>query len=354
MRLRVFARENQSLTSGKYKELGSYSEIAIIYRSNSQGGFLEGELRAQNIPYRIAGGKAFFDQKECKDVLAYIKSAFLPNEISLRRIINVPPRGVGLTTLSKIADLSQAKGLTFPKALSSLDSINEDDLQPRAINACKAFQESLKSLMHRLLSSSATPGRELLMFLEEIGFKAYLEKHSRNGEVFYKKWRSVETMSNILDKFVNQGGREKKSFLDFIETMELRDSEEDGSDGGDAVNLMTLHASKGLEFPSVIMLGLEEDILPHRTLGSDINEERRLFYVGVTRAKHKLILTRCLNRRRHGRMRPSTPSRFLQNIDPKLIKVHQGDRPMKEADRKNQLSDLFDSINKASATKRLN
>jgi DNA helicase-2/ATP-dependent DNA helicase PcrA len=165
----------------------------------------------------------------------------------------------------------------------------------------------------------------------------------------------VEIFCRVLDAFVAKGGRDEKTLHEFIDAMELRDAQTDeDKDKTPKVQLLTLHACKGLEFPCVIFIGCEEDLIPHKTLGSDVSEERRLFYVGVTRAKEHLVLTRARARKRYGRFAPVAPSRFLLEIPPNMVNAFEsGFRPVGEDQRKNLLADLFKKLEVNSANQKI-
>jgi DNA helicase-2/ATP-dependent DNA helicase PcrA len=319
-------------------------QIAVLYRSNGQGAMLEAELRRHQIPYLMSGGTAFFDRKETRDILAYLRCAFRPNEIALRRIINTPPRGVGEKTIEALTNFSSERQISFNQAAMRW---REAGVEDRAGASLEELFQKLREVVPFLIDTTPkdglvqTPGARMIRFFEEIGYKAYLEKLAGNQLVATKRWRVVEIFSGILDRFVEKGGRTAQVIKEFLDAMELRDALNDQKEDEDRVQLMTLHACKGLEFPHVFMLGLEEDIIPHKMLGSDVAEERRLFYVGVTRAKNRLILTRAKQRRKYGKMIPSAPSRFLLEIPKDLVTEHTGPRPVREENRRAMVADLF-------------
>jgi len=283
----------------------SYKDIAVLYRSNSQGGLIEGDLRRANVDYKITGGTAFFDRSEVKDVLAYIQCAFLSNEIAMRRVINVPPRGIGAKTIEFFEQRALDKGFNFQDCVYTYQL----EHSPKPYKGIIEFLEIVKKLrVNLLLNNGNTAGQNLLAFLDEIGFKALVYSNYKDPQIGHKKWMVVEILSR-------------------------------------EVQLMTLHACKGLEYPVVILVGCEEDIIPHKTLGLDIDEERRLFYVGLTRAKKHLVLTKAETRKRYGQLRPVSPSRFLLEIPEHLIKDYpDGNRPFQVNERKSMLADLYKKL----------
>ncbi len=205
---------------------------------------------------------------------------------------------------------------------------------------------TMKALPKRLMNpqSSETPGQALLKFLNEIHYREYLFNTSKDTNAGDKKWILVEIFSRVLDSFAKKGGVSEKTLREFVDAMELRDDINEEEDRN-KVSLMTLHACKGLEFPCVTIVGVEEDLIPHKTLGSDVDEERRLFYVGLTRAKERLILTRCKVRTRHGTQKPVAPSRFLLEIPPETVRNYNGEfRPVTAGQREGMLAGFLQGL----------
>lgn len=319
----------------------NYSDIAVLYRSNTQGAILEAELKSKNIPHQVSGGTSFLERKEVKDALAYLRCAFQPNDVSFRRIFNVPNRSLGETTVEKIHNYAQKQEISFFQASFQWNSLNIDNRFGENINQ---LHQALKSFKANLLAPNLSPGAVMLEHLKIL--KTHIQKENKDPEIADKKWRWIELLSRSLDKFIGSQKLTNKIYMEFVANLELKDTEEEANTG---VRLMTLHACKGLEFPAVILIGLEEDILPHKNLGADIYEERRLFYVGLTRAKKYLTLTRCKERKVHGMLKRRTPSRFLLKINSELMLTHtNGFRPVQELERKSLMSDLFKKLEKQS------
>lgn len=336
-------REIQNFHRGQgYK----YADIAILYRSNTQGAFIESSLRRNHIPYEISGGTSIFERKEAKDVLAYLKQSILPDEVSLRRILNTPPRGIGETTLEKLSDFALEQKIDLQSACIRWREALVAEKQGESMDQ---FFKWLWVFPQRVLDDvtmGAGVSERFQNLMRDCGYRDYLAQQANDGLIFDKKWQVVEIVGRILESFLMKREFTIQAMKDFIDAMLLRD---DGSDDErkDQVQLMTFHASKGLEFPVVILVGVEEDLIPHKRLGSDIDEERRLFYVGITRAQKKLILTYCRQRKKMGQIKPVFASRFLTEASQSLYSFYQlGARPVSGVERENLVSDFLNKLKK--------
>lgn len=319
----------------------SPADIAVLYRSNTQSGMIESILRRQQIAYDVSGGTAFFDRKEVKDVLAYLRLSLHLNDVSLRRIINTPARGLGDTSIEKINEFAMKTQTSFSKAAVRW---REAGLPEKAGASLEQLFLFLKALPERIIRD---PANQLPQVFRELGYRDYLISLSKDAQGADKKWILVEVLANILGAFVRKGGPTVSTLKEFVEAMELRDDQSDEEEQAPKVQLMTLHACKGLEFPIVFLIGVEEDLLPHKNLGSDIDEERRLFYVGITRAEEKLILSRCKSRIRNGVRKPVTMSRFLLEADKNLLIDHKGEfRPVTADERENLVKNFLANLGK--------
>jgi superfamily I DNA/RNA helicase len=328
-------------------------DIAVLYRSNGQGAALEAELRKHQIPYLLSGGTAFFDRRETRDVLAYLRCGLKPNEIALRRVLNVPNRGIGDATMDALTEFSRSRNRTFLDALRSWRDAGVEERAGKSIEGFLALTEALVPEVLRT-DTTTTAGQRLIAWFQTHGYKAFIDKNAPNAMVAAKRWRILEMFSGILDKFIATGGSSRESLKQFLDAMELRDALDEKKENEDRVQLMTLHACKGLEFPTVFLVGVEEDLIPHKVLGTDVTEERRLFYVGITRAQTKLVLSRACRRRRHGKWAECAPSRFLLEVPVGLFKEHAGPRPLREGHRRSMVADLFsklDALDKKAAAK---
>ena len=307
------------------------SSIAVLYRSNGQSKAIEEALREQGAPYRVVGGMQFFERKEVKDVLAYLKVALnTHDEISLRRIINYPARGIGDVALEKLATHAYARGWTLWEAVTRVDAL--DDLPGPAREGCRALERVIDEARRGVVSEKKRSSDVTRAIIESVGLRAEIDAHAPSVDVGAKRWASVESILGTLARRDDREGAGLQGLAAFLQLLTL-DIRNDSEDPGEAVTLSTLHGSKGLEFDVVFLIGCEEGYLPHsRTLdtratdvkaidthSADIEEERRLFYVGVTRARERLILSRAKSRVLRGKPTPRTPSRFLLDVPPELL-----------------------------------
>jgi superfamily I DNA/RNA helicase len=320
-------------------------DCAVLYRANTQSAALEEALRARRIAHRVVGGQAFFDRKEVKDAIAYLKLALHPrDEISLRRIINHPPRGIGAGTLERLAAHARARGLSLWDAcaqarLPSLfggpvpDGTPVEDLGDRARAAVLAFCDLVENGRALLAGADLRAGASA--YLDAVGLRDELRRAAPNPLAAQRRLEHLEGLLDSLARFVAREGRDLGGFL---HRLALETHDDQAADGVDAVTLVTLHGAKGLEFPVVFLVGLEEELLPHkRTLypngpdvvdaAVDLGEERRLFYVGITRARERLYLTRARSRSSRAAARPRSPSRFLDEIPAALCRTREAEAP---------------------------
>jgi len=301
-----------------------YRDMAVFYRINAQSRAIEDELVKNKIPYTVVGGMKFYERKEIKDVLAYLKLMNNPLDgLSLKRIINVPPRGIGEKTIQKIEAFAREKGVSLYEGLKQV--IGEDGLAPGAnskmkefISLVEEFRKDVGSLTLSQLTLSLLAKTEYLQRLKEEG----------TDEAF-SKIENIEELINVMMGL--EQGEEKVSLESFLDKVSLVTDVDLYEDKGNRISLMTLHCAKGLEFPVVFIVGIEEGLLPHYRRGEeieDMEEERRLFYVGMTRAKQRLFLSRAEGRSTFGVGRANLPSRFLDELPMDLIHFEEKRRRM--------------------------
>ncbi len=292
-------------------------DFAILFRTNEQPRAFEAELRRARLPYVLIGGYSFFDRKEVRDILAYFKVVVnAADEVSLLRIINTPPRGIGVAAVKALMDEAVRRRAPLWDVVAS----NACDLSIAA--AAKEGVRTLRVLVERFRQRAAreSPLAVATDLVQETAYRQEIERLYREPNERLARWSSVEEVINSLAGYVDR--QEQPSLAGFLDEVALL-GREDTSDKeqrleNNAVALMTIHAAKGLEFSQVYLVGMEEELLPHRraieTGSAAIDEERRLCYVGITRAKDHLTLTWAQERRRWGKLRSSTPSRFLLEL----------------------------------------
>jgi DNA helicase-2/ATP-dependent DNA helicase PcrA len=308
-------------------------DFAILYRTNAQSRSMEEALRRMNIPYRIYGGLSFYKRKEIKDILAYFRLVINQNdEEALKRIINVPARGVGKTSLEKMTVSSAAEDKSIwqiiQNPLYNPCGFNNGMLG-RLNDFCtmiRSFSVKLKTLNAFDLASTIASSTGLLRDLYDDKTPEGLSRYENVQELLNGIREFVDTGRSITpagDEDVNQDPDALRTLDLFMQDIALlTDADEDDKENDDKVSLMTLHAAKGLEFPAVFVVGLEENLFPsQRSMDSreDLEEERRLFYVGITRAEQKLSISYATSRYKWGNLTTSEPSRFIDEIDPEFI-----------------------------------
>ena len=301
-----------------------YSDFAILYRTNAQSRSFEEEFRKQGIPYRIYGGLSFFQRKEIKDVIAYFRLVANPDdEEAFKRIINYPSRGIGNTTVAKIAACALDNHVSFWQVISSPEhyglGVNKGTL---------AKLESFRLMISGFVEKSASMNAFDLgdNIVKESGISADIYKSGSRDPEDLARQENLEELLGGMQSFVEEcreEGREQEAYLtDYLQGVALlTDLDSKGDDDEPRVSLMTVHASKGLEFPTVFVVGLEENVFPSAIVSTlrELEEERRLLYVAITRAEKHCVLTSAKNRFRYGKMEFGNPSRFIKEIDSAFI-----------------------------------
>ena len=373
-----------------HKDGRRWSDIAVMYRSNLQAKVLEDELRQASVPYVMYGGQQFFERKEVKDVIAYLRVALnVRDDLALRRVINYPARGIGATTVERLVTAAHARhaplwdalrsaisgpGPTLP-GLAAPPPRDDDDPAPKEIEVGDvrgATRNGIIELVHvvselaaALESSSDIVGATRTL-IEDIRLYDDLREAAGSLAAAQRRIDNVEGLLASLARFAEKA-RGRAALSEYLRMLSLETSEE-REDSGDRIVLTTLHGAKGLEFPVCFLIGLEEELLPHiRTLqpqvtdviaspgsagaesidpdhASDISEERRLCYVGITRAQRKLYLTRACARVQRGRSLPRTPSRFLLEIPDELLEVRDIADEARQAVPTDEVKSFFASL----------
>ncbi|HXV21850.1 MAG TPA: UvrD-helicase domain-containing protein [Desulfuromonadales bacterium] len=320
----------ERIHAARFRENLAYRDFAILYRTNVQSRAFEEQLRYENIPYVLIGGQQFFDRKEVKDTVAYFKVLVNSrDEVNLLRILNFPRRGIGETTADRLirASAEQARPLwEVMREPAGIEDLGEKSLAAIAefVTLLEGYRERFRRCRHL-----AELGRE---FLETLKIEDELY---RTADDPARARRRVENVAEVVNAMASYEERDEKPTLaGFLEKVSLLDRDDPGRGSKeqklaqDAVILMSLHSSKGLEFPHVFLVGLEEEYLPHKKSvgeGVDVDEERRLCYVGITRARRSLTLLGAARRKKYGKMQPREPSRFLQEIPGEVLRELAGE-----------------------------
>ncbi|MEA9358060.1 UvrD-helicase domain-containing protein [Bacteriovorax sp. PP10] len=297
---------------------GHLGDIAILYRSNTQAPPIEDQLRLSQVPYTIIGGQKFYDKKEVKDLMSYLFVILNPNDqMAIRRILNIPHRGIGNVTLEKYLAKSAEDNIPLFEALEKYPGID-----PQRSAGIVKFVELIRK--YKQVFKTYPLAQSISTLIEEIDYLNFIDKQYDNAKQVERRRKDVMYFIESSERFTNYY-KENADLKTFCERLLLQDSQdkEELNDGEDhdvrknEVTLMTLHSSKGLEFDTVFLVGVEEETLPHKktiTQGEDISEERRLCYVGITRAQARLIMTYCKQRKLFGKDMPRFKSRFLNEL----------------------------------------
>ncbi|WP_410471193.1 ATP-dependent helicase [Hymenobacter sp. APR13] len=307
----------QSIYEDKMNQHLSYDDFAILYRTNAQSRAMEESLRKLNIKYKIVGGLSFYQRKEIKDLVAYLRLTVNPNdEQALRRVINYPKRGIGDTTIAKLLSAAEESNHTIWEVVANADQF----LPARAANPIVDFAEKIKAYTAIAAKDDAFEAAKFIAknsgMIEELYADKSIEGLSR--------YENIQELLNGVKAFVEDPEREEKTLGAFLQDIALvTDADtKDAQAEGEQVTMMTIHSAKGLEFRNVYIVGMEENLFPSQmmiTSKADLEEERRLFYVAITRAEKKLTLSYATSRYQWGNLRSCEKSRFLDEIDPKFV-----------------------------------
>ena len=310
-------RVAKEILTHRIRRSGTWEQYAVLYRSNFQARALEAELRSLQIPYKLSGGTSFFARTEIKDVMSYLRIILNPDDdTAFLRIINTPKRGIGSASLEKLGLFAQEYSISLLSAFSHAGLKNA--LGAKAANTLQDFSEFVERFT-RDLYENTDPIPLIRQMIEETGYLDYIKGDSKTPQQEKNRLDNIESLYSSINSMINRAEDDDEKTIDaVIRKLVLLDMLEQQQEEANTnkVNLMTLHAAKGLEFDYVYIIGVEEDILPHRNSLDDdgIEEERRLMYVGITRAKHELTLMVAKKRRSGKDFRQTTPSRFLDEL----------------------------------------
>ncbi|MBN7768587.1 DNA helicase Rep [Marinobacter daepoensis] len=307
----------------KLKNGLDFKDFAVLYRGNHQARLLEIKLQAYQIPYRLSGGQSFFSKPEIKDAMSYLRLMINPDDdAAFLRVVNVPRREIGPRTLEQLSHYARSRNVSLFRALGDMGA--ETHVTEKGLDRLRRFAHWVDKTCERLFTENPVP--VIKQMFTDIEYEEWLHQHSGSPKQAERRmeniWYLVESVQRMLDD--GKGTADEIGIEDAIAKMVLRDMMEqrEEEDDSDKVQLLTLHASKGLEFPHVFIMGLEEEILPHRSSieEGNIEEERRLMYVGITRARETLALTFAASRKQYGEKLETIPSRFLDELPEEDVK----------------------------------
>ena len=318
----------------KFMQRTAFGDYAILYRGNHQARVFEKALRTHNIPYFISGGSSFFARTEVKDVMAYLRLLANPaDDTAFLRVVNTPRREIGPTTLEKLSAYATERGTSLLAVCHELGLEQRIGGKPLArLREFVAWIDRLTRLAHE-----EHPVETVRQLLQDMDYEGWLAQTSNNDKAAERRWENVNELVDWLDR-LHRDELKGDTLADMVSHLALMDvlERQEEETGGDRVHLMTLHAAKGLEFPNVFLVGMEEELLPHRVSIEDenIEEERRLAYVGITRARKTLTMTVAARRRRGGEISACEPSRFLAELPTEDLVWEGRDSQLSNEERK--------------------
>ncbi|MDB9741756.1 UvrD-helicase domain-containing protein [Akkermansiaceae bacterium] len=324
-----------------HKEKLPWENFAILFRTNMQSRSIEDALRTLKIPYRMVGAQSFYDRKEVQDLMAYLM--LINNfdaDVPLLRILNAPPRGIGNKTAMLLTDHSRDKESSVWQAMEDEEMLSQ--LGKKTTGSIREFLELIKLYKERFTTTGENMGEVFWEFLKAIDFHEWVNRSCKNDN---EKIQRAESIHNVVDGLKDASDR-GKTLQKFLDAAALQDNKDDDIESQKGVCLITLHASKGLEFPQVYLIGLEQEILPHKRSIAErtIDEERRLLYVGITRAKKKLTLSYCAFRTKYRERTSCDPSVFIEELDDTFIDKLDYEDIMGAESTDEQMDDFFDNM----------
>lgn len=343
----------ESIQGIAIEEKKTYDDFGVLIRANTQSRYIEEAFLQANIPYTMSGGTSFFERKEIKDIISYLRViANHDDDINLLRIINVPRRGIGRAAIQVINEEAEKLGSTLWTAIQSLVQAEDSAASENLKEDLQDFVNLIESNRQKLLSGRGL-SKKVREMVEEINYKDYLiTEYSKSEKAVRFKLKNIELLLEMMERWEIDPDNMNPSLFNYLNRITLmsRDNGDDENDKG-KVNLMTIHASKGLEFPVVFIAGAEEGLIPHQRSvdenSGNVEEERRLFYVAITRAREKLIISSCQKRRKMQAIIECEPSRFLDEIPQNLVEYHE---PQKEVPQE-MAKDIFENMLKKFSAK---
>ena len=325
---------------------GTYRDFAVLYRGNHQSRMIEMKLQAYQVPYKLSGGQSFFGRNEIKDIMAYLRLLINPtDDAAFLRVVNTPRREIGPSTIEKLSEYAAMRNISMIAATTEMGL--EQALMPKALDRLRRFGHWLERITRNAYTDD--PVAAIKEMIDDIDYESYLHQNSGTPHQAERRMKNVYFLVDQIQKMIDKADElgDECTIEDAVGKLILRDMLEQQSeeDENDQVQLMTLHASKGLEFPHVYIMGMEEELMPHRnSIEADtIEEERRLMYVGITRAKRTLTLTYAGKRRQYGEATDTTHSRFLDELPADDIEW-EGKSETSPEESKKRGQDTLDSL----------
>ena len=332
------------------EEKRKFDDFGILIRANTQSRFIEEALLQNNIPYTMSGGTSFFERKEIKDVISYLRViSNHDDDINLLRIINTPRRGIGRAAIQVINDAAELNGCTLWNAIDYLLHAENSEASDTLKQDLEEFVNLIESHRQKLLSGRGLANK-VRQLVEDINYRDYLiTEYPKSEKAVRFKLNNIEMFIGMIERWENNPENMNANLYAYLNRVTLMSSDDlDDEAVSGKVNLMTIHASKGLEFPVVFIAGVEEGLIPHaRSVeenGGDVEEERRLFYVAITRARDKLFMTACQKRRKMQMTVESEPSRFLDEIPANLVEYHEPDPEPTQEETGAMFSNFLDKL----------
>jgi DNA helicase-2/ATP-dependent DNA helicase PcrA len=304
-----------------------YHDFGILVRTNSLTTAIENCLLTENIPYRVSGGQSFFQRKEVKDITSYMRVLANPDDdVNLLRVVNTPRRGIGKTTLQKIREVAEHKGISLYSAISALRWASDSPVSSRAKEHLEEFISLVEYYRQQILTGKEM-ANTIRSLVERIDYWGHLlQEHASNDRAARWKYKNIGIFLDLFERWEKDPDTIDPDLFSYLNRISLTTRDDDAESEEGKVNLMTIHASKGLEFTIVFLAGVEENLIPHARAVEEneenLEEERRLFYVAITRARQKLYMTSCTSRRVMRERVESSPSPFLDEIPDELIEIH--------------------------------
>lgn len=340
----------ESIQGISMEEKRKYDDFGILMRANTQSRFLEEAFLENNIPYTMSGGTSFFERMEIKDIISYLRViSNHDDDINLLRIINTPRRGIGRAAIQKINDEAKLLGSSLWTAIQSLSKKDKDEVGVKLSEDLENFLLLIEEQRTKLLSGRGL-SKKVREMIEDIDYKSHLiSEFSKSEKAVRFKLKNIEYFLTMMENWENDPDNQNQGLFQYLNRITLLGRDDsDSEESRGKVNLMTIHASKGLEFPVVFIAGVEEGLVPHQRAveenDGNVEEERRLFYVAITRAQEKLIISSCQKRRKQGILIDCEPSRFLDEIPENLVEYHNPQEALPEDKAKMILSDMLKEL----------